>query len=232
MRKITVAILIISMIFGGVVFSNFNTKVKAAETFDLSDYQKELDKINVQLGTDYCFPTEEVLKAEGRTLNDVEMYFQKMTLDEFHDYVYNAIQMSCNDTTENENDFPSGEHVYCMNTNDSRNTEDYSGTRSYSSTQKWFYSGDSNKYLFIRSTIYYADGNYRYSTLDEYGDYMAAYPGYGITGFSYSFSADKRTITCNFVCVQYIAPNIINPTYYNFSGIVFTANGGDICPIV
>ncbi len=64
------------------------------ELLTLSDYQAELDRINEELGTDFCFPTEDVLKAEGRTNKDVEEFFQQMTLEDFRNYVIDASQNS------------------------------------------------------------------------------------------------------------------------------------------
>ena len=75
------------------------------EPLTLSDYQAELDKINEELGTNYSFPKEDLLKAEGRTLKDVEEFFQKMTLEEFRDYVIDASQNAFVNTLPIEHEY-------------------------------------------------------------------------------------------------------------------------------
>ena len=82
-----------------------------SESLTLSDYQAELDKINEELGTNYSFPTEDLLKAEGRTLKDVEEFFQQMTLEEFRDYIIDISQVGWNNPIPID---PPIEHEYSV----------------------------------------------------------------------------------------------------------------------
>ncbi len=239
MKKNVFFITILSLLLLSFTVFCIGNNAKAKSLMLLSDYQKELDAINSEFGTNYCFPTDEILKKEGRSIEEVEKYFQQMTLNEFKDYVYSAIQADIAYTNDNttglEYNYSTAEHYYynpdhlypVEKSNLQRRGHD-GEYRSYSSTQKWYYSYAPNNYLYIRSTVYYANGHDMYVSVDGYGDHMGSYPCYGATSFTSSISSDKRTVSCNFTCVKYIAPNIMNANIYNFSGITFTANGGDL----
>lgn len=235
MKKIASIVLTLGILLSAVIFCNVKNKANAEEPLPLSAYQNELDKINAQLGTNYGFPTEELLKIEGRTIDDVEKHFQQMTLDEFRDYIYNIYQNdyynSENESNDAESEDEAIEYTFPVNTDDSQDAN--VGDRAYSSNQKYYYSGNTGKYLFINSTVFYADGHDRYSTIDNcgYGHLPSSgYPYYVVNDFYSSISTDKRTVSCLFVCYRYTGDDIIDTGIHNVN-VVFTANGGDVYPV-
>lgn len=233
MKKIASIVLTLGILLSAVIFCNVKKEANAEEPLPLSVYQNELDKINAQLGTNYGFPTEELLKIEGKTIDDVETYFQQMTLDEFRDYIYNIYQNGYYnpESDYSESDDGTAKYTFPVNTDDSQDAN--VGNRAYSSTQKYYYSGNTGKYLYITSTVFYADGHDRYSSIDDSSYFHASssgYPYYVVNNFNSSISTDKRTVSCLFSCYQYVAPYTIDTGIHNIN-VVFTANGGDVYPV-
>ncbi len=228
LKKVMAIVVGLSIILGVFNIRSFVIEANAEDTLSLYEYQVELARINEQYGTDYCFPTNDVLRAEGRTIEDVEKYFQQMTLEEFHETVCNAINEDL-EREANLNEIPESEIVSNVSKLNVVDGNDVNRISSYSSEQRWYYSDSSYNYFYIRTTQYYADGYSRYISFNSYGDNMASYPCYGVTSCSTSISNDTRNITCNFTYVKYISANIINANQYRIN-IVFTAGGGDVNP--
>lgn len=63
--------------------------VKAAED-ELYRYRETLEKINEELGTHYSFPTQEQLKAENKSYNDLINFYTSMGINDFIKYVKKA----------------------------------------------------------------------------------------------------------------------------------------------
>lgn len=66
-----------------------STTVNAKED-SLSPYRTVMEELNVQLGTDYTFPTAEQMEDNGECYADLVDLYTKMSIDEFKDYVITA----------------------------------------------------------------------------------------------------------------------------------------------
>ncbi len=237
MNKKYATLLIACIIFGMTVFYYSSNGVKAEEPLSLGDYQKELDRINQELGINYSFPSEELLKAEGRTPNDVEKFFQQMSIEEFRDYIYTLVHIEedwYNGVDLNKPEYSDTnseiDHCYPLNIDNSQDNDD-GEVRSYTYTQKFYYSGEFGNYFYIRSTVFYANGHDMYASIDKYGDHASHFPCLYVTGFDSTISTDRRTVSCDFTGDLHLSEYIVS-TSLAFPGIVFTANGGDIGPMV
>lgn len=189
-----------------------STTVNAKED-SLAPYRTVLEELNVQLGTDYTFPTAEQMENNGECYVDLVEFYNKMSIDEFKDYVITAYDNEKSDNMTEVSDI----------------TEDESeiSPQAYTKKQKYYYDTTGKNYLFINSTVYTADGKERYSSVDSYGHTEKAYPYYSPSSMSSSKSADFTKVTCTFSCVKYIAKNLINATNYTVK-VTFKASGGDV----
>lgn len=93
--------------------------------------------------------------------------------------------------------------------------------------QKYFYnSGNTNNYLYVRAYVNSDTSKYTGEVYDI-GSVQKSYPSYKCKSASYSFSSNKKTITCNYRVTKYLSSTLIETTTKNIS-CTFIANGGNI----
>lgn len=90
--------------------------------------------------------------------------------------------------------------------------------------QKYFYnSGNTNNYLYVRAYVNSDTSKYTGEVYDI-GSVQKSYPSYKCKSASYSFSSNKKTITCNYRVTKYLSSTLIETTTKNIS-CTFIANG-------
>ena len=98
-------------------------------------------------------------------------------------------------------------------------------------TQKYYYdASDTNNYLYIKSTIYHADGKDRYSSVNSSGYHMGSFPQYRVKSFSKSYNTGHTKVYCTFICYRYLSEYLVNAATISVN-VTFTASGGDEYPI-
>lgn len=184
----------------------------SAETFnDINVYEKELDKINKELGTDYAFPTDDVVEEGAVSKKELSKFYSSMSINEFRKYVMDAH----NNEIKSKNSFDKIENYSKIPVLKS----------TFSKKQKFYYYSDN--YLSINAKVYRADGKERYSSVSNGEYYHNCYPYLKPTSFSKNFSSGNTKVNCNYTCTKYIAANLINGTHYNVS-VTFDASGGNV----
>jgi len=85
--------------------------------------------------------------------------------------------------------------------------------------QKYFYnSGNTNNYLYVRAYVNSDTSKYTGEVYDI-GSVQKSYPSYKCKSASYSFSSNKKTITCNYRVTKYLSSTLIETTTKNISFI-------------
>lgn len=186
--------------------------VKAAED-ELYRYRETLEKINEELGTHYSFPTQEQLKAENKSYNDLINFYTSMGINDFIKYVKKAYR--------NER-----LGIYSR-LNYAQNMEDSISTVAYDKIQRFYYDSKWNNCFYIDSTLYSADGKERYASINHYGYNNSTYPCYKPTSMTHSKSSDCTEVTCIFKCVKYVAKNLIEGVTCTLK-VTFRASSGNV----
>jgi len=184
----------------------------------LVQYEIKLEQLNEELGTDY-----KMQPGIDSSYEEMVEYYTNMTMDEFESYIRNAYR------TEQEMNEMMSKPLY-EETAASIMANSTISPQSTLAKQRYFYDGSN--YLYITaytttvnsSTIYTGD-------FGESGWYIREYPAYQPTSCTYSFSTDKKYLTCSWTCVKYVSTNLIATGHYTLS-CSFTAGGGDIYPMV
>lgn len=214
MSKISKSIIVMMLL---ILIFNQSTNVSAKENTDLlAPYELKLQELNNQLGTNYSLIPEETLIKNGGNIDSMTKFFTSLSMEQFEDYI-----LSLNQSTN------------CLETNDSGKISDEKLSNEIitysiitSTRQRYYYFGSNC--LRIDADIHSIGSIYVYDNSINYGQSHTSYPYYDPSqGFSYSFSADKTKVYCNFKCVKYLSQYIIDNVYYNIN-VTFSAGGGDI----
>lgn len=185
-----------------------------AEEDSLAPYYAILEEINEKLGTNYAFSSEEQLMEMGESYSDLVEFYTKMSMEEFKDYVQkahkNATEYSnkvdCNVVVENNYEIE---------------------PLAYGKTQRYYYDTSGINYFYIVSTLYSADGEERYSRIDENGYTSLSYPYYESVSMTHSYSSGNTEVTCTYIYKKVITPYLIDSTKYSLA-VTFEASGGDV----
>lgn len=212
----------LSLLMTMVVMGSFSlmpvTKVNAADA--LTPYREKLEELNMELRTNYDFPSEEQLIENGEDYADLVEFYTNMTLVEFRDYVVDAYERaiaSADQTSAENRAIAAGNQAMMVDT-----AEPYS----YGSTQKYYYTIVNYNNLYINATCYTGDGE-RYSAINSYGESHTAYPYFKPSSMNKSFNTGRTKVRCTFHCVRYLAKNLVDDGLETVS-VRFTAGGGNL----
>lgn len=167
----------------------------------LQPYITILDQLNEQLGTNYAFLTEKQLLSINKDLDEMVSYYTSMGLSEFKTYVLNAHELA----SEKNNNIHHEVSRVVISTSPIT-------PYAYTKEHRAYYS--QYNYLFIRSTVYYADGTERYSSINNYGYAWADYPYYYIYDFSHEFKDGNTKADCIFTCFKHLDEYLIDLVVY------------------
>ena len=177
----------------------------------LQPYEDRLEELSTDLGTDLA-----IVAPEDGTIEDAIDFYSSMSMDEFDSYVKDAYE-------EAESlDVVTEEYV-----SEESSSLDVAPLASIAYYQKYFYnSGNTNNYLYVRAYVNSDTSKYTGEVYDI-GSVQKSYPSYKCKSASYSFSSNKKTITCNYRVTKYLSSTLIETTTKNIS-CTFIANGGNI----
>lgn len=161
----------------------------------LEPYEEELEKMNEEWGTTYKIQLE-----EGDTEQEMIDFFTSMSLKEFREYidgVHEADIAGIKTETEGRNG----------------NNE----LRSLTYNQYAYYDG--NNALRIRAEINTSTSGVKtYDSISSYGYVQDHYPYYDPSlGATFTFSSDRKIVTCRFKCGKMIGKNISDGVYYTIT---------------
>lgn len=186
----------------------------AALEDELTIYLEELEKINNELGTEYGFPTEDMLDDDGKTYSDLVDFYTQMSIEAFRTYVYEA--------HENATQVDEKAQIYQEVAD-----ETLIQPRAYPKTQRFYYDPSSSEYLYISAILYTADGEERYSYLTDWGYSSSSYPHYKAYDMTYSYSEGWTWVNCTFSCYKVVSENLIYTTIYSVP-VSFRSAYGDV----
>lgn len=207
-RKIC-SVLFLCLVLMGVNVGNVVVRASNSSTVEISElpaiqpYTQILNELSEEYGTEFSFPTNEVIARTGMNRNQVIEEILSVPIANYELFIRNAY----NGTDLEGNNQNS---VFSM-------TE----------TQKAYYS--SLNYLSIQATTYYADGATRYSSINNYGYGYSNTPYYEPFDMSYTITSDSKN--CSVLFQSYYKLNS-TVSYDNWRihthAAYFRAGGGDI----
>jgi|LSQX01.1.fsa_nt_gb hypothetical protein len=202
MNKKLTLILLLVVVFVALLHGK-QSYVKATSDYHqkLQPYVNVLNQLNEQLGTNYAFLTEEQLLSANKDLDEMVSYYTAMDLSEFMTYILNAHKS----TTENNNFMYNEANRVIVSTSPIN-------LRAYTKEHRLYYS--LYNYLFISSTVFYADGAERYSSINNYGYAWVNYPYYYIYDFSHQFKDGNTKVDCVFKCFKHLDEYLIDLVVY------------------
>lgn len=219
MKRICAIIMSFVVLCGG--FVNGIT-VKAQNNVDyeavVTVYEECLKNLNEELGTCYGLLSEELLEARGSSLSQMYSFLAEMTVEEFEEYIreLHNNQSSIGISSTNFDDLLENTVI---------------NPRGYQDEQRCYYyiSGMlyNVNYFSLKSTVYYADGALRYSTVDDFSSYYGEFPCYQIISSTHTFSEDRTQVMFNVTCAKFISEYVMQTVYVQKT-IVFTAGDEDI----
>lgn len=165
----------------------------------LQPYEDRLEELSTELGTDLA-----IVAPEDGTIEDAIDFYSSMSMDEFDSYVKDAYE-------EAESlDVVTEEYV-----SEESSSLDVAPLASIAYYQKYFYnSGNTNNYLYVRAYVNSDTSKYTGEVYDI-GSVQKSYPSYKCKSASYSFSSNKKTITCNYRVTKYLSSTLIETTTKN-----------------
>ena len=201
------------IIISTVILCNmFAISANAAEYHnDISYYSEIIKDFNSKYGTNYRFAEDVAVDSE-----DIEPIL-KMSYQEFWDYLYDAHMAA---SSESDESFVN-EDVYKTENEKSANSV-------INMEQRYYYDGNSNRYIEFYMDCVQVNGTYRYDSLTGYCSVMNSYPARRVTNiFHTSISNSGRNISIVFSFKKYIT-NIIELTGIFYDSVTFTAGAGDV----
>jgi len=165
-----------------------------------------------------------LLEDPGKSKEDMVGNITSMSMDEFDQYIYDAVcNSSAEEATFEENNIP-------YNFVSPVVTSEGIGIKSVTvATQRYYYDNLGN-YLYIKAQSTRTSRNNGTTVytglLQGYGSSVASYPAYVYNSMNYSFSTDKRLIYCTWKCTKYASANVAYATRYTIK-TTFLAGGGD-----
>lgn len=193
MIKALSLVLVVTLIFS---HANSSLQVSAANS-NLSDYITALDELNQELGSNYAFPTDEQLQKQNKSYEDMVSYYSTMTIEEFKDYIRD---------------------IHYNGAAEVASTSANATPRGYQHIQKYINGANAEygleNYFEVNSTIYYADGANRYSTINSYRSVNYFFPCYELLSAEYDISSDCKTVNFTFWCGKYLNEYLTDLTMY------------------
>lgn len=212
MRKKVILGLVFILLFS--LFTVMSSEKAVAGEDSLSTYYAILAELNEELGTDYMFLTTEQLADNGESYSDLVEFYSAMSPEQFRVYIIEAHE----NETKGSDIFTAGDILDIGN-----KVEPLAASK----TQRFYYDATVSNCIYIVSTVYNAEGQTRYSSIDSYGCEYTSYPYYKPSSMTRTYSSGTTKVTCTFVCAKYIGYNIISATSYTLK-VTFVASGGDV----
>lgn len=167
-------ILINTMMINVVTASPIPAVQEISDLEEIKPYAQILDKLNDELGTEFAFPTNEVLQKAGMDRSEVIASIQSTEVNDYEQMIRNQYLGIQEDLSDNS-------QVQLMTT-----------------TQKAVYSGTN--FVSISATTYYADGATRYSSIKDYDYGYNSAPYYKPTSYDASLLSSNTMYSCVFKC--------------------------------
>lgn len=213
-RKIFTSFMLIGILAFGTVTSAYAGETSADA---LQPYEDKLEELSSELGTELA-----IVPSEDGTMDDAVDFYTDMSMEEFENYVKNAYEEA------EALDYVTDEYaVEEFVTEESENSDISLLSANVAYYQKFFYSsGNTNNYLYVRAFVNNETSLYTGSVYDM-GSVQKTYPSYKYNSGSYSFSSNKKKITCKYNVTKYLSSNLIETTVKTIT-CTYTANGGHL----
>lgn len=196
------AILINAIMVGTITAASVPKEQEISEMQEIKPYAQILDKLNQELGTEFAFPTNDVLERSGMDRSEVIEHIKSTEIEDYEQLIRNEYLRVHEDLSDNL-------QVELMTT-----------------TQKAFYSGAN--YISISAATYYADGETRYSSISSYSYGYSSTPFYKPISYNADLLLSNTMYSCVFTCYKMLDASVSYDSWKNhYIQACFYAGGGD-----
>lgn len=168
----------------------------------IKPYAQILDKLNQELGTEFAFPTNEVLERTGMDRSEIIAHIKSTDVEDYEQLIRNEYLRVYEDLS----DIPQVELM--------------------ATTQKAVYSGSN--YISISAVTYYADGETRYSSISSYSYGYSSTPFYKPISYEADLLSNSTMYSCVFTCYKMLNSSVSYDSWENhYIQACFCAGGGN-----
>lgn len=198
---------VLCMMISIVIILSISVFNVSAEPDELAEYRAVLSRFNTDHGTNYQLATEQQLENIGVSNQEFIAFITSMSEEEFWDYL---CYVSTNEiaTELNENSGPKR-------------------VSPIAKIQRYYYTGNTNRCVYLKTTYLSVDGHNRYSTVTGFGAEYSAYPAQVPTSYNAQITNNSTQVYVTYVYDYYLSKYITDAAYHT-GNVTFSVNGGNV----